>query len=169
MAWDTTMVIMLRTLIDDLDAEEYTDARLKQVLVVAGQFTVVDVDFDVDYTINIATPDITPDPTVDPQDDGFINLTVLKAACTIDKGNMRVAAMSAGVEARCGPAVMRTLRRMEGFKTLIENGYCATYEQLVTEYNLGNVQYVRAVLSPFTSPDFDPEAYSYVTHSRIYR
>lgn len=170
MTWDTTMVIMLRTLINDLDSTEYTDTRLKKVIVVAAQFTTGEIDFDVDYTVNVATPDISPDPTTDPQDDGFINLTVLKAACIIDMGNMRIAAKIAGVEAKCGPAVIRTLKQMDGFKTLIEDGYCATYAHLRDEYNLGNVKYVKAVLSPFTSPDFDPEDYSVVLEdSRMYR
>lgn len=159
MAWDIEMTKMLRIMIGDEDKEEYSDARLKEIVVVGAFQVNSEIDFPTDYNINIVSPSISPDPTVDPSDDDFVYLTVLKSACIIDKGNMRIAAMSAGVEARCGPAVMRTLRRMEGYKTLLEAGYCATYAELKREYQLGNATYIRAILSPFINGSFDAEDY----------
>lgn len=158
MAWDTTMIIMLRSLIGDLEKEEYTDPRLKQIIVVAAQYVNSEIRFDTKYTVNIAMPSIAPDPTIAP-DDPFVNLTVLKAACMIDRGNMRIAAMSAGIEAKCGPAVLKTLQRMEGFKTLIDSGYCAAYEESKREFQFGNTRHIRAILSPFINSDFDPMDY----------
>ena len=64
MAWDTTMVTILRTIISDLDASSYSDSRLQQILVVAAQYVQQEISFTTTYTVNIDSPDIAPDPTV---------------------------------------------------------------------------------------------------------
>lgn len=157
MAWNDEMVTMLRVLINDLEAPEtYTDARLKQVLVVAAIYVQQEIDSSIVYTIDVGTPDISPDPTDDPRDDVFINFTVLKAACMIDLGELRLQALRAGVEARCGPAWIRVANGNKAFALLLEEGPCATYEQLKMEYLVGNANAVKAVLSPFIGNRFDP-------------
>jgi hypothetical protein len=158
-------------MIGDEDKTEYSDTRLKEIVSVGAFQANVEIDFGVDYTVNIVTPDISPDPTVSPDvDDDFTYLAVLKSACLIDRGNMRIAAMSAGIEAKCGPAVMKTLQRVDGFKTLIEMGYCASYEDLKYEYELGNAAYIRAILSPFVNGEFDAEDYnSSIYSNRTFR
>jgi len=156
MAWQDDMLTILRVLINDTDcgSPEYSDDRLFNVLIVAAHYVVDEISFDNDYTVDISARTISPTP-----DASFINLVVLKAACIIDKGNMRLAAMSAGIEARCGPATMRTLRRMDGFKILLDNGYCAAYEHAKLEHKMGRS--IEAILSPFINSDFDPSHYNY--------
>ncbi len=170
MGWQDTTIIMLRILINDDDCAnyEYSDNRLLTVLGLAAHYVNSEIDFGTTYTVDVLTPSISPDPTSIPDED-FLNFVVLKAACIIDRGNMRVAAMSAGVEARCGPAVMRTLRRMDAFKTLIDNGFCAAYEQLRLEYKTGTGRSIRAVLSPFVNKSFDPESYGTDGYNERYK
>lgn len=152
MSWDTTMTIMLRTLIGDFDATEFTDTRLQQIIVVAAQYVNDDIELDTDYTITIPTPNISPDPTTStPPDDTFVNISVLKAACIIDVGSLRAAALTSGLEAKCGPAVMKTLKGTEGYTSLMENGYCKTYSQAIDQFNFGNAGWARGILSPFVN------------------
>jgi hypothetical protein len=161
MAWTETMVTMLRVLINDLATPEtYTDERLQQVLVVAATYVQQEIEFNTTYTIDIGTPDISPDPTLTAtKDDVFTNFTVLKAACIIDTSQLRTEALRAGVEARCGPAMVKILGdRLAGFKILLDEGACAAYQQLKLEYTIGNAQAVKAVLSPFVGNNFDPTA-----------
>lgn len=157
MSWDIVMVISLRSLIADLDSSCFTDDRLKQLLVVAAQYVMTDANIETDYTINITSPNISPDPTAtDTQDLPFSNLTVLKAACIIDRGNARLAAAINGLEARCGPAQMKVSRRMDGFSILLDQGYCGAYKEALRQYLFGNVAFCRAILSPFVNANFQP-------------
>jgi hypothetical protein len=151
---------MLRVLINDTEAPQtYSDARLQQIIVVAGQYVQQEISFTTTYTIDIGTPDISPDPTVTAtKDDEFTNFTVLKAACMTDWSTFRQKALLAGVRARCGPVLLETLKHLDGFSTLLEEGPCAAYEELKKDYQFGNTNVVRAILSPFRGNNFDPES-----------
>jgi len=168
MAWDTTMITMLRVLIQDFDGVDFSDDRLKQILAVSAQYVDNDIILDQDYTIDVITPDISPDPTTSsPVDDVFVNFVVLRAACMIDQGSLRCAAFASGLEARCGPTVMKTVRRMEGFGTLIDKGYCRTYEELKHQYDFGNSAFCKGILSPFINETFIPSNYGTQGHFNI--
>ena len=83
MAWQDTMVIMLRVVIDDMGSNPtYSDSRLEEILVVSAKLTKKDVDFANDYTIGVTDSTITPDP-VSTSDNAFVNLVTLKAACLV--------------------------------------------------------------------------------------
>lgn len=156
MAWQDDMIIMLRVLVSDLSSTPtYSDGRLEQVLVVAGQYVNQELDFDNTYTVTISPPAFSPDP-VGIGDDAFVNFTVLKAACLTDQSTFRTRAFAAGVKARCGPAVLDTMRHLDGFTTLLKMGPCAAYETLKNNWVFGNAELVRAVLSPFCGNGFDP-------------
>lgn len=155
--WQNATLPQLRVLIDDMDSLTYafSDGRLEQTLVVAAQYINQEIDFDTTYVVTTNLMTIVPDPAVAP-DNIFMNFMVLKAACMIDIGSARIAAMTSGLEAKCGPAVMKTLRRMEGFGTLLEKGACASYEQLKQEYRFGNVKWAHGVMSPFVNSNIFP-------------
>ena len=160
MAWDITMTTMLRVFINDTESPQtYTDDRLKQVLIVAAQYVNMELNFDNTYTITIgATADasnISPDP-VSLSDDSFTNFTVLKAACIADFSTFRTKALQAGVKAKCGPAVLDTIKHLDGFKELLNNGPCKAYEIAKKNWVFGNGELIKAVLSPFISNSFDP-------------
>ena len=159
MAWQDTMLTMLRALIGDLDATTYSDARLEQLLVVSAHYVIHELDFDRTYTINITSPNISPDPTSisgDTNNDTFIDFVVLKAACMADWSTYRTKALASGIKARCGPAMLETMGHITGFKELIEFGPCAAYDVRKKEYKFGNFK-VHGILSPFVSNAFHPE------------
>lgn len=155
--WQDQTLPLLRVMIDDMDNLNYffSDRRLEQTLIVAAQFINQEIDFDTTYVVASNIMTITPDPSVAP-DNAFMNFMVLKAACIIDVGSARVAAMTSGLEAKCGPAVMKTLRRMDGFATLLDKGACASYEQLKQEFRFGNVKWAAGILSPFVNSNLFP-------------
>ena len=82
MAWQLDLVLMLRSLIGDLDETKYTDERLKQVLVIGAYNVKNDADFSTDYTIDVGTKSISPDP-VDTSDTDFTVLTLYKSSCIL--------------------------------------------------------------------------------------
>lgn len=163
MAWQDDMILMLRILINDYSdtTYTYTDELLIENLIVAAQFVNMELDFTSAYTINIMALTISPDPTLTAtKDDAFTNLVILKAACILDQGKFRNGVDTAGVRAKCGPAMLDTLSRMDGFKQLLTLGPCAAYEELKLQYTFGNTTILRAILSPFVSNDWTPDALS---------
>jgi hypothetical protein len=87
--WSDDMVLILRTLISDMDTPpKYSDDRLKKLLLVSGQFVQTENIMPVYYTISTSAITITPDPTADVRDDAFINLTCLKSACLLASSSL---------------------------------------------------------------------------------
>ena len=82
MPWKMDMVLMLRSIIGDLDSTKYTDERLKQVLVVGAYNVQNDAEFPNTYTVNVGQVSISPDP-VDTSDTDFTVLTIYKSACIL--------------------------------------------------------------------------------------
>lgn len=157
--WQTLYIKVLRILINDtsLDSDlKYTDSRLEDVLVVAASQVNEEARIST-YTVDITPPEITPSPL---SDDTYRNLVTLKAACIVDRGDMRHAALVNGLEAKCGPAVMKVARRVDGFATLIDKGFCQAYDEAIRQYLFGNVNFAKGILSPFINSDFFPEDYS---------
>lgn len=151
--WYYTPLMILRNLIDDLsESPEYSNTRLLDVFLVGAYQVNQDLDFD--YTIDLEKAEISPDPS---DDEGFINLATLKAACILDRGSMRLAAAVNGLSARCGPAQMTVNQgRVAGFGLLIDKGYCAAYQEASRQYAYGNVAFCKGILSPFINEDFIP-------------
>ena len=157
MSWCDHAIKMLRIIVGDNSSETptYSDSRLEETLVVGAQLMTQEVDFSTSYTINLISQSISPDPVAN-NDDAFLNLMVLKAACLIDQGTFRTKALSAGILAKCGPAVLDTTKHLPGFKTLLDVGPCAAYQEMKDQWIFGNSQIVEAILSPFVSSNFDP-------------
>lgn len=155
--WQNLYITVLRILIDDnSDEPKYKDSRLEDVLVVSAMQVSEEARIST-YTIDITPPTITPTPI---DDTAYLNLVTLKAACIIDRGNMRHAALVNGLSAKCGSAVMTVSNRVSGFATLIDKGYCAAYDEALRQYIFGNVSFAQGILSPFINSDFFPEDYS---------
>lgn len=156
-AIDSHIVVMLRTLINDLDESDYTytDSRLEQTIAVAAMY--VNKDLDKSYFIDVNGPEISPNPYTE-NDLAFINLIVLKSACIIDQGTFRVKAAVAGLMAKAGPATLQTGGHLDGFKTLLALGPCGAYKEALTDYKLGSGDLCHIIMSPFISDDFDPQS-----------
>jgi len=153
---------MLRLVIydapDDVDDRVYTDARLEELIVVAANLVIQEMAFSNTYTVDIAATSISPDP-ITQKDTVFQNMVVLKAACLADQSTLRTRAQQAGITAKVGPASISTSNSLNGYALLLEQGPCATYERLKWEYEMGDAQAqqaIRAVLSPFVGPNYDP-------------
>ena len=82
MAWTTDLVLMLRTLIGDLDSAKYTDTRLQQVLVIGAYNVINDAPFNNNYVVDMNALTISPDP-ISKVDTDFNVLTTYKSACIL--------------------------------------------------------------------------------------
>ena len=82
MSWKVDLVVMLRSLVGDLDSEKFTDERLRQVLTVGAYNVLNDADFSTDYVVSISSLSISPDP-ISEKDTDFSVLLVYKAACIL--------------------------------------------------------------------------------------
>lgn len=166
MSWKVEMPIIIRTLINDIGAiPTYSDERLQQVIVVAAKYVQFDVVLDNTYSLNISEPAISPDPT-DNNDDIFISLTCLKAACIIDQSSLRTKAALEGIRAALGPASLSVGGSLAGLKMILEMGPCASYEELTSHWDVKEATAVRAVLSPFVGNNFDPTSLTYPSDQR---
>lgn len=165
MAWQTEMTIIVRTLINDLDTVNptYSDARIEQVITVAATYVQQEANLSKTYTVDVTNGSITNDPTTPSRDDAFVALTCLKAACIVDQSTFRTKAAIDGVRASLGSASIGVSSNLSGFKTILDQGPCAMYQQLLDEYNVsgeGLTSVIQAVLSPFTGNNFDPRWYN---------
>ena len=157
MAWNIEMPIIVRTLINDLsDSPTYSDERLLQTIVVAAKYVQFDVVLDHSYEIDVINQIITPDPTID-DDNIFIDLISLKAACIIDQSNFRTKAVLEGLRASLGSASLTVNNNLAGWKEILNHGPCALYDGLVEHWDVANASAIRAILSPFVGNKFDPQ------------
>ena len=60
MSWKVDLVVMLRSLVGDLDSEKFTDERLRQVITVGAYNVLNDADFSNDYVVSISSLSISP-------------------------------------------------------------------------------------------------------------
>lgn len=152
--WTIEIPIILRYMINDLsDPPTYTDGRLETLFLVSAQLVQSDIGFSTTYTINIPNTGISPDPTeTASRDDTFINLTCLKAACVLGRGEAKVAAGQA-IDIRDGQSSI-SLKGIGTSKLAISNNYCKDFEDAKFEYmmtggNYGGVVPGEFIVGPF--------------------
>jgi hypothetical protein len=157
MSWQTELTAMVRTLINDATKPyQFSDDRIIQTILVAGKYLQFDVVLDRAYTINVINKTITPDPT-DYDDEIFIILASLKAACLVDQGTLRIKAAMEGIKAALGPASLSVGGSAAGWEMILKHGPCKLYEDLVEHWDVANASAIAAVLGPFSGNKFDPE------------
>jgi hypothetical protein len=156
MSWQNELTIITRTLINDLNEPyEYSDARIQQVLTVAGKYVQFDVNLDYPYIIDVVNNNISPDPTTN-NDSIFVSFVCLKAACIIDQGTFRTKAALEGIRTALGPASLSFGGSLTGWQAIIDHGACGLYDELTSHWDVKNATAFAAVLSPFVSNRFDP-------------
>lgn len=152
-AWHTSSLELLRNLINDVNDTNYLyqDTRLIKLLVVAGFQVLREADFSQDFVVDIAAQDITPDPTdttTGTNDEDFINLMCLKAACILSHG----AAILASEKAVAGKD-MNSSWDLKGVAentiTLLKEGWCKVYDAALDDYIYGDGTIGAAVTGPF--------------------
>lgn len=135
MAWHNEMGRLLRFQVDDIDCVTYDDETIREALLVGAQFVLNDAEFDTTYTVDIDTHTLSPDPTeLTTKDNAFINLTVLKAACILLRGELKKASKQA-IKIVDGPSTIDAT----GFaKALAEvaKEVCGNYEKLLHDYRI---------------------------------
>jgi len=169
MSWQTEIPIIVRTLINDLsDQPTYSDERILQVITVAAKYVQFDVVLEHQYLVDVTNPNISPDPTSD-RDEIFISLVSLKAACIVDQSTFRTKAANEGIRAALGPAQLSIAGSLAGWKTILEQGPCAAYDELVSHWDVGQATTAKAILSPFVGNNFDPRyLQTYTDRSRYF-
>ena len=157
MSWQTELTTMVRTLINDATKPyQFSDNRIAQTILVAGKYLQFDVVLDHPYSIDVANQTISPDPTED-NDEIFIILASLKAACLIDQGTLRTKAAMEGVRAALGPASLSVGGSAAGWEMILKHGPCKLYDDLVEHWDVANASAIAAILGPFSGNKFDPE------------
>lgn len=147
MPWKIDLVVMLRSLIGDLDSEKFTDERLKQVLSI-GAFNVLnDADFGNTYVVDVASVSITPDPIVE-NDTDFSVLTVYKSACILLGSEVKTQAANS-IMIKDGPSAI-DLRGVTQNLNLMYKDFCAKYDSLLKTYQYNNTLVGQAILGPYS-------------------
>lgn len=146
-----TMRHYIDDLSDDEDARTYSDSRLHELLIIAAQNVIAEVDFPVDYTIDLDELKFTPDPTDRDtgRDESFIQLTCLKACCILHRSILRQAATRA-IDIKDGPVSVSFKGEFAG-KSMLAQDWCKEYKEAVLAYQVGNFVPTRVILSPFSS------------------
>lgn len=157
MAWKEEIPIIVRTWINDLsDTPTYSNDRILQLITVAAQYVSREISFTNSYSVDIVNKEITPDPTtLGEKDVDFIGFVSLKASCILDQSSLRTKAASEGIRASLGPANLSVNGSLRGYEIILSQGPCYLYDNLKTEYEIGNANIVKAVLSPFVGNNFD--------------
>lgn len=147
MSWQTEMTTLLRYVINDTDvsSQEYADSRLQSLIVTAAQLTQGVVDFPRNYTIDISSTEISPDPTSS-NDNGFVNLVILKSACLLAAGDYR-ASSNKGVVIKDGPSAIDARGLIAAKKDIMDTA-CEKYSQAELEFRLGNSNAGEAIIGP---------------------
>ena len=124
MPWQEELTIITRTLVNDFNPPyEYTDCRIQQIITVAAKYVQFDVNLDQKYTVDVVYNNISPDPT-DNNDEIFVSLTCLKAACIIDQGTLRTKAALEGIRTALGSASLSFGGSLAGWQSIIDHGAC---------------------------------------------
>jgi len=147
--WETDLVLMVRVLINDLNApQKNTDAYIEQLIVTGGIFVKTEVDLPVSYAFDVGASTISPDP-VDNSDVVTQGLLTLKAACISNQGSF-ITAVGQGIKVRDGDTAIDTSVSFGGFKDIMEVGPCGAYERLKTDVQRANSQGLgKAVMTAF--------------------
>ena len=148
MNWNTTLVLMLRNIIDDMgDEPKYSDSRLEKALLVSAQMLLMGDQFGHDYKVDLSAHTISPDP-VEKEDRVFTNLVALKAACMIIGGEMKISARTA-VMVKDGPSTIDT-RGVANTLSELQQSICGELQEALRQFRV-NGSSGGAVLGPHSS------------------
>lgn len=147
MSWKVDLVVMLRSLVGDLDSEKFTDERLRQVIAVGAYNVLNDADFSVDYIVSISSLSISPDPIVE-KDTDFSVLSVYKAACILLGSEVKTEAANS-IAIKDGPSSI-DLRGVTQNLNILYKDFCAKYDNLLKTYQYNNTLVGQAILGPYS-------------------
>jgi len=147
MAWDTDMVVMLRSVIgDEVETYTYTDIKLIDLLIVAAVKVVMSMDFDRTYTVDVSDRSITPDP-VSVSDLDFQILVVLQAVVILAVGEYRKK-IEYSVSIKDGPSSIQTTDMAARARQWMMDALQA-YNDAVLAYKMGNGLSGAGIVGPY--------------------
>jgi len=163
MAWEIELVQIVRGLIGDTDSTsyDYTNERLKDLILIAAQLVLGDATFGNSYTVDVDEITLTPDPTVTTKDNGFINLSCLKTACIILSSEWRTASKNA-ISFKDGPSSIDA-KGVAAEKQALAKEACENYTDALMQYRAGNAAAGEAIVGPHRYSDAQSE---FRTHYR---
>lgn len=144
--WQISMVLMLRSIIGDLDSDKYSNERLKQILVVGAYNVENEADFNTNYAIDIAQVKITPDPITN-NDQDFVTLTVYKSASILLGSEVKTESANA-ISIKDGPSAI-DLRGVSSKLIELYDRITAQYEEMLQHYQYNN-SIGEAILGPYS-------------------
>lgn len=164
MAWNIDMVLMLRSIIGDLDKTKFTNERLKQILVIGAYNVYNDAEFGTSYSIDVGQVSISPDP-ISQSDSDFVTLTVYKSACILVGSEVKTESANA-ISIKDGPSAI-DLRGVSGSLNVLYKDLCQKYEDMLKTYRYekgdGGVAGGTAVLSPYAPASWSASMNRYET------
>lgn len=146
------MVTVVRVLIGDTSATpSNSDDSLEQLIVVAAMQVGLSMEFSQSFVADISNVKLTPDPTATAtQDDAYVNLVCLKAACILDRSAATNASSQAIKVVDGRSSVDLTGIANYRSRLLEKGGWCTVYEQERLNYLSGQSRLIGAmVTTPF--------------------
>lgn len=152
MSWQLDLVLMLRSIVGDLDEAKYADERLKQVIVIGAYNVNNDADFSTTYTVDVGSKSISPDP-VEGGDTDFTVLTLYKSGCILIGSEVKTESSNA-ISIKDGPSAI-DLRGVSNSLHVLYKDLCAKYDDLLIKYRYekgsgSGTPAGTAVLSPYS-------------------
>src|SRR5688572_18930057 len=153
MAWQDTLVTMVRYLINDTtDPFKFEDSKIQDAILVSALLVRNEYPFKTSYTLDLTSQEILPDPT-EPEsyDPDAMALWTLKAACMLYT-NLYQSAISTGIKVRDGDSEVDTTGGLKGYADILKNGPCSAYKELLkTMLTTRGMNQGKAILSPYSS------------------
>jgi hypothetical protein len=153
--WSDNIVLMIRSIIGDLDEVSYTHNRLEQVAIVAAYAINSRFTFSNSYIIDITNLSITPDPFV-LGDTDFNILVSYKAACILLSSELKTQAGNS-ISIKDGPSAIDLSGIGRNLNIAMKN-ICDQLEAMIYEFQVnseaGGGGGGHAILSPY-SPGSD--------------
>ena len=155
MAWESTLVNLLRNYIGDLDCDNqsFTDNQLKEYLVFAAELvTAENGNITTSFVFDRDTPDITPDPTSTTVQNGVAYLFVLRAGAIIALSEIRANVSKFGIRVKDDMTEFDGKAGMAGTMATLQ-AFVDNYESARKEWNWTNKATGRAIMGSYASAD----------------
>lgn len=153
--WSDEIVLMIRSVIGDLDESSYMHNRLEQLAIVAAYTINSRFTFSSNYQINITDLTISPDPFV-VNDTDFCILTAYKAACILLSSELKTQAGNS-ISIKDGPSAIDLSGIGRNLNIAMQN-ICKQLETMIYDFQvnseMGGGGGGYAILSPY-SPGSD--------------
>lgn len=139
---NNNIIIIFRTLINDIDETQFSDETLNRLAVVAALMVAREVHFTTTYTVNLATVSISPDP-----DNDFSLFVAYKAAILLLQAELRKYSYK-NIKIQDGPSTIDFANIVSSIKDNLAS-FLDQYTRMKYDYGLsGTLGHV--ILTPTT-------------------